>query len=266
MQAVTNKKKFYQQTWFVIIALLVFAPVGLCLAWTNKSWSSGAKMLATIIAVPIFLYALITGGNQQEQSTTSTSSSSQAKEAAPKPEAKKPIISVSDAKTVDGIFTLDRQQAKSSFAVTTGDAQDKTNTSLTINGVAVKPSVAGPNYFSYSTTLKPGDNKFAIVATNAAGKDEKELIVKYTPPTPVDDTLFEAEITCQQYAEKELLVKDINIHYDQSSIKKKQADGTIIIKVNIADSQGWLHPEKPLGIMECTTDATGMKVNKFINY
>ena len=166
-------------------------------------------------------------------------------------------------------MTITKQKADTSFTITTGSLADKTtDTRLTINGTAVEADKAfSPNYFRYSTTLKPGDNKFTIIATNAAGKDEKALVVKYEQKAAAaSDPILEAEVTCQEYAQKQLKVEDININYDQSSIKKKQADSTIIIKVNIADSRGLLHEEKPLGIMECTTDSTGMKVNNFINY
>ena len=181
----------------------------------------------------------------------------------------KPTISITRAKDVDGVLTITKRKADTSFTITTGSLADKTtDTELTINGTAVEADKAfSPNYFRYSTTLKPGDNKFTIIATNAAGTDEKALIVKYEQKAAaVPDPIFEAEITCQEYAQKQLKVEDINISYDQSSIKKTQTDGTIIIKVTIADSRGLFHEEKPLGIMECTTDATGMKVNNFINY
>ena len=280
MQAVTHNKKFYQQTWFVIIALLVFAPLGLYLAWAKTDWPKWAKIVATVAVATLFMYAYASNSDKDKQSSTSgKNNSSQTDSKA----ANKPVIGVNNAKYVDNILTLSEEDADTTFTVKTGNLSGKADeTTLTVNGVTISPSLT--NHYSYSTTLKPGDNTFNIVATNKAGKDEKKLVVTYKPktatssesksstqttPAPVattDSTIFEAEITCQEYAEKQLGVNDINVHYDQSSIKKKNADGTIIIKVNIADSQGFFKPEKPLGIMECTTDSTGMKVNNFIHY
>ena len=266
MQAVTNNKKFYQKTWFVILALWIFGPLGLYLTWAKTTWPKWVKIGITVVLLSIYLYIYITDVSKRPSLTTNNSTNTSQTDTK---SATKPTISITSAKDVDGVLTITKQKADTSFTITTGSLADKTtDTKLTINGTTVEADKDfSPNYFRYSTTLKPGDNKFTIVATNAAGTDEKALVIKYeqkTAATP--DPILEAEITCQEYAQKQLEVEDINISYDQSSIKKKQADGTIIIKVNIADSQGLIHQEKPLGIMECTTDATGMKVNNFINY
>lgn len=82
----------------------------------------------------------------------------------------------------------------------------------------------------------------------------------------VDDSIFEAEITCQEHAESYFNVDNINISYDQSSIKRKNPDGTVLIKANIADSQGAFRQQKPLGTMECSTSSDGMRVISFRNY
>jgi hypothetical protein len=103
--------------------------------------------------------------------------------------------------------------------------------------------------------------------TTENAEQEKETANPATPPSnPDDDLLFEAEITCIRYAETYFGVKDVNINYDQASIKRKQADGTLLIKANIADSQGFFRPEKPLGMMECTTSADGISVIGFLTY
>ncbi len=105
-------------------------------------------------------------------------------------------------------------------------------------------------------------------AADAAKKAEQEKQTNTTTPSSNsdEDVLFEAEVTCQEYAESYFGVKDVNMHYDQASIRRKQPDGTLLIKAKIADSQGAFRPEKPLGTMECTTDGTGMQVIDFITY
>jgi hypothetical protein len=78
-----------------------------------------------------------------------------------------------------------------------------------------------------------------------------------------EDALLDAEMTCARYAERLYKVKDVNVHFNYSSIKRRQDDGSLLIKANIADSQGISRPEKPIGIMECVTDPTGMTVRDF---
>ena len=159
-----------------------------------------------------------------------------------------------------------------------------------MNNKEVEPVYgASKNYFT-QLELQPGDNgiKIYVVDHEESAKtftirlkqDEPEAQLSSETPaesetpktetpsqTPArDDSIFEAEITCQEYAESYFGAKDINIHHDQSSIKRKNPDGSILIKVNIADSQGLLRPEKPLGTMECTTTVDGMRVTKFLVY
>ena len=145
----------------------------------------------------------------------------------------------------------------------------------------------GDGRYESALSLEEGENDIKIVI----GRDEasaKSFKILYEPPKPEplpkkvepeikkpeepktytlqDDSIFEAEITCQQYAERYFNVEDINISYDQSSIKRKNPDGSILIKVNIADSRGAFSQQKPLGIMECTTGSDGMRVSSFNAY
>ena len=49
-------KKFYEQTWFIVLILIIFFPAGLVLVWTNKQWSQKGKIIATaIVAVLVIL-------------------------------------------------------------------------------------------------------------------------------------------------------------------------------------------------------------------
>lgn len=117
---------------------------------------------------------------------------------------------------------------------------------------------------------KAADEKKAQTQAEAeAQKKAAQSTPSSTQPTTSqtdEDALFEAEVTCKEHAESYYGVKDINIHYDQSSIRRRNPDGTLLIKANIADSQGAFRPEKPLGTMECTTTPDGMRVTNFITY
>lgn len=149
----------------------------------------------------------------------------------------------------------------------------------------------GENYTA-NLSLQEGDNIIRIELFDI-GKDNEvlqEFVIKYEPKPYVplarpeepnkepeqsdadkakrvlDNLFLEAEVSCQQTAEKKYNVEDINISYDQSSIQRQNDDKSLFIKVNIADSRGFLRAEKAIGVMECTTSADGLSVIKFISY
>ena len=40
---------FYKTTWFLVIALFVFTPVGLILMWVSDEWERKTKIIVTIV-------------------------------------------------------------------------------------------------------------------------------------------------------------------------------------------------------------------------
>lgn len=57
-------EKFYQKTWFIVLALIVFAPVGVVLMWMyRKSWNTVVKAVASVVMLVIFMAAVIGGGS-----------------------------------------------------------------------------------------------------------------------------------------------------------------------------------------------------------
>lgn len=61
-------KKFYEQTWFIVLILILFFPIGLVLVWTNKHWTQKGKIIATVI-VAVFLVLGTAGKNSSNSST-----------------------------------------------------------------------------------------------------------------------------------------------------------------------------------------------------
>lgn len=56
-------EKFYQKTWFIILMLFVFAPIGIAMMWgQRKQWSKNVKIAASAGAALVFLSAFISGG------------------------------------------------------------------------------------------------------------------------------------------------------------------------------------------------------------
>ncbi|WP_196595203.1 DUF4352 domain-containing protein [Pectinatus frisingensis] len=53
------EKKFYQRSWFVILMLIVFFPVGLYLMWKDTTWSKKAKVIISIIFALLIINAAI---------------------------------------------------------------------------------------------------------------------------------------------------------------------------------------------------------------
>jgi hypothetical protein len=44
---------FYKTTWFIVIALFVFAPVGLFLMWLSDDWEKKTKIIVTLAVVAL---------------------------------------------------------------------------------------------------------------------------------------------------------------------------------------------------------------------
>lgn len=186
----------------------------------------------------------------------------------------KPTLNIHEA-VQEGANWVVKDYQKDTFELEVDTAPENSKnsgaTSLHLNDEVLKPT----DYTKYKhelKSLKDGTNTFVITAENEQGTITSTLTInklssaEQQARAAIENVLSEAEVTCQQYAEKLLLVKDINIHYDQSSIRRQQPDGNLLIKVNIADSQGFWRQEKPLGIMECTTNPTGMLVLNFERY
>ena len=46
---------FYKKLWFIVLMLFVFAPIGLYLMWAYTDWKTWVKIVASLIAIPIFM-------------------------------------------------------------------------------------------------------------------------------------------------------------------------------------------------------------------
>ena len=49
IEPVMSQSRFYEKTWFIILALLLFWPLGLILMWLYSSWSKPVKIIVTIL-------------------------------------------------------------------------------------------------------------------------------------------------------------------------------------------------------------------------
>lgn len=69
----TGNKKIYQKTWFIIVILIIFWPVGLFLMWKYASWNKIAKIIITVLIGLMVIYSF-TGcsDNDSESANEST--------------------------------------------------------------------------------------------------------------------------------------------------------------------------------------------------
>jgi len=190
------------------------------------------------------------------------------------PAKKAPVVSIDDAKVSGDTLTLDARSATPTITVRATDIDPAAGDVITVNGQPTTRTGALGNKYTYVATIQAGQNTLTVSAKNSGGQTDKQLIISYDPAAvakaaadkAVADALLEAEVTCQQHAEKYFGVKDINISYDQSSIRRANPDGTLLVKANIADANGVFGAQKPLGVMECTTTADGMTATAFRVY
>lgn len=72
--------KFYERTWFVIIMLIFFFPLGLFLMWKFKDWTKGVKWIVTVIVVLVAIIGFATDENDGEEKKQETNTSTDSKE------------------------------------------------------------------------------------------------------------------------------------------------------------------------------------------
>ena len=189
MKEMNSNKKFYQRAWFVIIMLVLFAPIGLYIMWAKTDWSKTAKIVATVLVACLYLYVYITDVSKRNLSNTQSNSNSTFSEESEE----KPTIKVNGAKYIDDQLVITTQKTDYSLSINTGSQTSQTDVSLTVNNNEITPFLDSmKNMFSYPTVLKEGDNRFDIVASTSAGKDKKTVIVKYSPKvtsTVADDNI-----------------------------------------------------------------------------
>lgn len=72
--------KFYERTWFVIIMLIFFFPLGLFLMWKFKDWTKGVKWIVTVVVVLVAIFGFATDENDGEEKKQETNTTTDSKE------------------------------------------------------------------------------------------------------------------------------------------------------------------------------------------
>lgn len=71
------ENKFYYKTWFVILMLVLIAPVGIILLWTGKKYNTALRTVLSIV-FGIFFIGIIAGSLNQGDSVTTNNSTNDA--------------------------------------------------------------------------------------------------------------------------------------------------------------------------------------------
>lgn len=63
--------KFYQKTWFIWLSLILFAPLGIILLWTQKKYKPVVRVILSFVFL-IFFIAILPKGNNTNQTASNT--------------------------------------------------------------------------------------------------------------------------------------------------------------------------------------------------
>lgn len=66
------KKKLGEKTWFIVLMLILFFPVGLYLVWKNPNWKKKTKIIITVIFVILAIASIGTSSNTSSSNSSSS--------------------------------------------------------------------------------------------------------------------------------------------------------------------------------------------------
>lgn len=72
-----NKQPLRNRTWFIVLLLIVFPPIGLILLWKYSKFSLNGKIIATIISCTLFILYIIPKNNNLSAANGVSSQSSE---------------------------------------------------------------------------------------------------------------------------------------------------------------------------------------------
>lgn len=143
-----QKLPIYKRNWFIILLLVLFAPVGLFLTWKYADWKRSRKIIATAAVALLATLLIIIGLNAPATITVNN------------------LGKNNTINTDDASYTL------------TGNVSTLHDTILTINGEKVSFSDSGD--FSKKLDLKEGDNSIELVATSEKGTTKETVTIHRT--------------------------------------------------------------------------------------
>ena len=167
-------KHFYQthsnRKAFILVSLILFAPLGIYLMWRHRKWSLKTRSTITAVLVSFTLLIGVVGYN------------------AP------PTISLANSSIATNYKTDD------DFVIVAGRISTLHSPKLVINDKRVSTDASGN--FSYRLVLKEGDTDVVIVATSEKGNDTQHFKVHRTTASEFAERKKRAEERKKAAAEK----------------------------------------------------------------
>lgn len=149
------KTKWYQKTWFTVLMLVLFWPVGLCLMWINrKNWNTVVKIIITALFI---LFGIGLYISDDESANTKGDNSTIVSDADNKKEKTITSISASYKGSTEAGTVLDANNKDISVVATYDDGTSKKINDFSIATpvtlVAEQESIATIEYNGVSCTL-----------------------------------------------------------------------------------------------------------------
>jgi len=123
--------KWYKRTWFIVLSLIIFPPLGIFLTWKYAGWSKNAKIAAIIASAVFFIYTLNVSANAA------------------------PVL------TIDNAPNNRATTEEASYRVSGTIEGANSSTTITVNS---KPAQVNDTRYSAVLELKEGDNTVIISA------------------------------------------------------------------------------------------------------
>lgn len=144
-----SKEPFYKSTWFVVLLLILFPPVGIILAWVfKKPTNSAARIVLTVVSVLILIIALTPKGSP---STTSTSPKAQTQQETKKEESKKEEPKVEATPKADTTAPKTEAPAEPSETISQKNALKKAKDYLNYSAFSYTGLIEQLEYEKFST-------------------------------------------------------------------------------------------------------------------
>ncbi len=212
----SNKKTFYKTTWFMWLALILFAPAGIVLLWVyHKQYSKNVKIILSVIFAIFFIIEIIVGNstdNTIQTANTPETTIIPANETVPEPTSKpdtKPTPEQKQDEKIDVVLdvSVNKNNGKPIFTINT-NLPDETDLMLTLKGnkytgqthTIVENGVAVSEAFSskgkaisgkYTLSVSMSEPKFQSDNVRAAiGENGENITGKYVKTSDINNSKF----------------------------------------------------------------------------
>lgn len=271
----SNKKTFYKTTWFMWLALILFAPAGIVLLWVyHKQYSKNVKIILSAIFAIFFIIEIIVGNstdNTIQTANTPETTIIPANETVPEPTSKpdtEPTPEQEQDEKIDVVLdvSVNKNNGKPIFTINT-NLPDETDLMLTLKGnkytgqthAIVENGVAVSEAFSskgkaisgkYTLSVSMSEPKFQSDNVRATiGENGENMSGKYVKTSDVNNSKFingdfDFSLSLPKdvfdFSDYDEVYKDIDI----SNLKIKYGellsvvynDGTVVVKTKIEPS------------------------------